>query len=230
MKLKVEYIPIDSIKPYENNAKYEVYMHIFPNNKVYIGITSYGSENRWHSGYGYKKQQMMWRSIQKYGWNNIEHKILFKNLTEKQAKEKEIELIKKYKSDERKYGYNIRHGGDICSGYKLSEETCKKMSKSRTGENNWIYGKHLTEETKNKLSKAHMGKCDVEAVKKGAKKRMGKNAYNSRMVTQYDKNKIKTYDSLADAHRETNTRVQDIYNCCKGRQKTANKFIWEYAS
>lgn len=64
----------------------------------------------------------------------------------------------------------------------------------------------------------------------GAKKRMGANAYNSRKVIQCDKkgNKIRIYDSLADAYRTTNTRVQDIYNCCKSRQKTANGFIWKY--
>lgn len=59
----------------------------------------------------------------------------------------------------------------------------------------------------------------------------GANAYNSRKVIQCDKlgNQIKIYDSLANASRETGTRTQDIYNCCKGKQKTAKGYRWEYA-
>lgn len=62
------------------------------------------------------------------------------------------------------------------------------------------------------------------------KKRMGANTYNSRKVIQCDKkgNMLKIYRSMADAGRITNTRPQDIFNCCKGRQKSANGFIWKY--
>lgn len=231
MKLKIEYMPLSELKAYSNNAKYEVYAHIFPNNKVYIGITSYGAKNRWHGGYGYKKQQMMWRAIQKYGWDNIEHKVLFDGLTENEAKQKEIELIALYKSDQREYGYNIRHGGDISAGYKLSEETRDKMSEARKGDKNWIYGKHLSEETKRKLSIAHTGKKqNKEAAKRGALNRTGSKNYRARKVDRFDLegNFIKTYDCLADGGRDTNTRTQDIYNCCTGRQKKTHGNIWRY--
>lgn len=229
MKLKIEYVDINSIKPYEKNA-YSVYIHIFPNNKKYIGITSQTPHRRWRNGNGYKSQEMLTRAINKYGWENIEHIILFENLTQEQAEQKEIELINEYKTNIRKYGYNIEAGGNSARGYHLSEKTRKKMSKSRTGKNNWLYGKHISDDVKIKMSIAHIGKCDIEAVRKGAKKRMGANAYNSRKVIQCDKkgNMIKIYGSMADASRTTNTRTQDIYNCCKGRQKTANSFIWKY--
>ena len=39
---------------------------------------------------------------------------------------------------------------------------------------------------------------------------------------------ILIHGSMAEAGRITNTRLQDIHNCCKGRQKTANGFIWKY--
>lgn len=229
MKLKIEYVDINSIKPYKNNDYY-VYIHIFPNNKKYIGITSQIPQRRWRYGNGYKNQEMLARAIKKYGWNNIEHIILFENLTQEEAEQKEIELINKYKTNIRKFGYNIEAGGSCSRGYHLSKKTREKMSKSRTGKNNWLYGKHISGDVKKKMSIAHIGKCDIKAVREGAKKRMGVNAYNSRKVIQCDKkgNKIKIYDSLADAYRTTNTRVQDIYNCCKGRQKTANGFIWKY--
>lgn len=210
--------------------EYCVYMHIFPNQKRYIGITSQKTSRRWKEGKGYKSQEMLTRAINKYGWDNIQHIILYKNLTQKQAEEKEIDLIKKYKTNIRKYGYNIEPGGNSARGYKLSEKTREKMSKSRTGNKNWLYGKHLTEETKRKLSIAHMGKCDIEAVRRGAKKRMGKNAYNAKKVVQYDLNNniMAIFESMADAYRITNTKTQSIYDCCRGRNKTGNGYIWKY--
>ena len=39
------------------NKKYCVYKHIFPNNKVYIGVTCQKPEYRWRNGKGY---HMMW--------------------------------------------------------------------------------------------------------------------------------------------------------------------------
>lgn len=52
---------------------YIVYMHIAPNNKVYIGITSQILSNRSHSnGSGYRLNQHFWRAIQKYGWDKFQ--------------------------------------------------------------------------------------------------------------------------------------------------------------
>ncbi len=96
-----------------NKGKYFVYIHIFPNKKKYIGITSGNIENRWLNGLGYATQKLMNNAIQKYGWENIKHKILYKNLSQNDACEKEIELIKKYKTTNHKYGYNISTGGEV---------------------------------------------------------------------------------------------------------------------
>lgn len=88
-------------------------MHKFPNNKVYIGITSKNSvKKRWLHGRGYKTQQLMWRAIQKYGWDNIEHIIVAENLTPHQACDMEIDLIAKYRANEPDFGYNVYIGGD----------------------------------------------------------------------------------------------------------------------
>ena len=55
-----------------------VYMHITPNNKKYIGITSQIPNKRWRNGKGYKKCLFL-NAIKKYGWGNIKHEILFDN-------------------------------------------------------------------------------------------------------------------------------------------------------
>ena len=80
---------------------YTVYMHICPNDKKYIGITGRNPQYRWNKGKGYLANEYFTNAINKYGWENIKHIILYKNLTKEEAEEKEIELIAFYKSNEK---------------------------------------------------------------------------------------------------------------------------------
>ena len=66
----------------ENN--YKVYCHLFPNGKRYIGITKQRLAIRFKNGYGYQRCSIMWKAIQKYKWRNIEHNVLFENLTKEE--------------------------------------------------------------------------------------------------------------------------------------------------
>ena len=51
-----------------NMNDYTLYMHIVPNNKVYIGITSTVPKIRWGcGGKGYCGHRYFWNAIQKYG-------------------------------------------------------------------------------------------------------------------------------------------------------------------
>ena len=81
---------------------YIVYMHTCPNGKKYIGITSQSPERRWQKGkgYAYGSNPYFYNAIEKYGWDNIEHTILFRNLTKEEAEQKEIELIKEHKTSQ----------------------------------------------------------------------------------------------------------------------------------
>lgn len=94
--------------------KWKVYKHTSPNGKTYIGITSQEPERRWQNGYGYTTQQLFWRAIQKYGWNNFQHEILEENLTKEEAFQKERYYIDIFKSNQRECGYNTTSGGDGC--------------------------------------------------------------------------------------------------------------------
>ena len=91
---------------------YCVYKHTFPNNKVYIGITSLNPLRRWNNGNGYCRQQFVFNAILKYGWDNIKHEILYSGLTKEDACQKEIELIARYKSNNLDFGYNVSLGGE----------------------------------------------------------------------------------------------------------------------
>ena len=129
---------------------YTVYMHKNKiNDKVYIGITcQYPVKRRWRQGSCYKSCKKFYRAIKKYGWNNFEHIILYENLTETDACNKEIELINKYDCIEN--GYNILKGGNLSNkGMHFTEKHKQKIGIANKGERNGMYGKTHTEENKN---------------------------------------------------------------------------------
>lgn len=143
------------VRDMENN--YCIYKHTAPNGKVYIGQTCQKPENRFgKDGYRYKGCTIFYNAIQKYGFDNFKHEILFDNLTQEEANKKEIELIREYRSNERDFGYNIQDGGHNGSP---SEETRRKMSE-------WQIGKALSDETRQKISKARSGQRDSDETRK----------------------------------------------------------------
>lgn len=91
---------------------YKVYVHIFPNSKKYVGITRQEVKDRWQNGYGYKHQPI-YKEILKFGWENIEHIVLYENISREKAQELETQLIIEY--DSIKNGYNVSVGGSCGS-------------------------------------------------------------------------------------------------------------------
>lgn len=116
----------------EEERKFKVYMHRNKTNgKIYIGITGQKLEDRWREGKGYKGCRAFSSAIKKYGWDGFEHILLFNGLTKEEAENKEIELIKKYNSNKKKYGYNISNGGNTIG--KHSEETKRLIGEKAKG-------------------------------------------------------------------------------------------------
>lgn len=124
----------------KNNKTWCLYKHTnIINGKVYIGITKFGNSpsKRWGKNGNRYNTQFFGKAIHKYGWDNFEHEILFENLTEIEAKQKEIELIKFYDSSNLKKGYNLTKGGDGSLGLFPNEETRIKQSISAMNRNDF---------------------------------------------------------------------------------------------
>ena len=92
---------------------YYVYAHKnLINDKIYIGVTN-DIKRRWRqNGVEYKSCKHFYEAIKKYGFDSFEHIVLEDNLTEAQAFEREIYYIGLYRSNNKKYGYNISAGGN----------------------------------------------------------------------------------------------------------------------
>lgn len=234
---------------------YYVYKHTSPNNKVYIGITCKNPpEKRWVNGHGYKKgNPYFWNAIQKYGWDNFKHDILFANLSRKDACSKEQEMISLYDSTNPDKGYNMTKGGDGKLGYIMSDETKQKISESRigrftgednpnynnhklAGENNPFYGKRHTAETRELLSELATGRPSPNKGKtwpeEFKQKLRDANKKRSKPVLQFDLNGIlvKEYNSVSEASRLTGYNRSNISACCGGHMRIYQNCIWRFKS
>ena len=143
------------------NDKYCVYVHRNKiNGKIYVGQTCQKPESRWANGNGYKESPYFYNAIQKYGWNNFEHKVVLSNLDIDDANDFEQLLIAKLDTMNRDKGYNLRSGG---KNSKLSESVKEKISKNHAdfrGKNHPNYGKHLSEQARQKISISNKNPSD----------------------------------------------------------------------
>jgi group I intron endonuclease len=207
------------------SKRFIVYMHVNKiNNKKYIGITSRTVNKRWRNGDGYKSSPYFYNSILKYGWDNFEHLILFKQLSENEAKNKEKELIKMYNAFDRNFGYNCTLGGDGISGYVWSEEQKRKMSERQKGNipseetkekmRIIMLGREITEEWSQKISDSHVGDKNPSA----------------KPVVQLNANYelIKEFSCGRYAEQELGINVTNISQVCLGKAKSAGGYIFMF--
>ena len=183
-----------------------VYVHITPNLKYYVGITSKNPVRRWAGGYNYRTQ-LFYRAIQKYGWDNIEHLIVASNLSEVEAKNFEKILIRNLKSNCSDYGYNCTIGGEGITGYKHSADFVEKCRKRLLGTN-----RPHKDETKIKIGIANKGKYEKK-------------------VSQFalDGSFISKYYSIGEAGKQTATSPSNIGMVANGKRKSAGGYLWKFS-
>lgn len=223
---------------------YIVYKHTNPHNgKVYIGITGQEPWRRWDCGRGYIGNKYFYRAIQKYGWENFLHEILYSGLTLEEANQIERSLIEKYDSTNPRKGYNIDLGGNGIG--KMSQATLEKLSKAHKGQKAWnkgrphpektrqkiskaLTGGHLSEETRRRMSESRRGEKNPFFGKHPSAEMLKKNSMNQ--PTRKRVMCVETgivYDSMAEAARQTGIRQGNISLVCSGSHSTAGGFHWK---
>ena len=218
---------------------YTVYQHKNKlNNKIYIGITSQKPEERWGvNGKNYKSSPHFYAAIQKYGWDNFEHNILYTNLTKEEACKKEQELILYFNSMDRQYGYNSTSGGE---SFVMNDETKQKISQALMGNKNGL-GHPCSEEKARQISEAQKGRTFTEEHKQklseAAKQRhvpcseekkiiLSKNYPHKRKV--YCEELDTVYDSVQECGRQLGIPATNISKLCNGRGKTLKGYHLRY--
>ena len=228
---------------------YTVYMHTTPSGKRYVGITCQKPANRWCGGKGYPTNKHFNNAISKYGWDNIQHEILFDNLDREDACRIEQLLIALFNTTDSRFGYNQTDGGN--SGYHLPKEARKKIgdaNRRRIFTEEILHnmsvcqlGKHHTEETKRKMSEAHKGvKFTEEHKEKISQARMGHE------VSKETRDKLRkmhgkacrcietdtVYASTWEAEEKTGVNQSQLGKVCNHKKGhyTAGGYHWEWAS
>lgn len=206
-------------------SNYSVYKHTAPNGKVYIGVTGVAPKCRWANGEGYRNQ-IFYRAVKKYGWENINSEILFEGLNKEEAEKKEIELISYYKSNIPEYGYNIQNGGSLAGkhfdltkkklsnlkkGIKFSIEHKNNLSLARRGKPSsyGMLGKKMSEETKVKMSISQRGKKrTLEHINNARDARLG---YKHSLETKNKISESMKGKKQSDSHKEKRSAAMRKY-------------------
>ena len=131
------------------------------NGKIYIGKHSTEDLDDGYLGSG----TMIRQAVKKYGKENFHREILFAFDDEKDAMQKEAELVST-EFVRKDSNYNRIEGGGGCGigeahgmyGKTHSDETKKIMSEKKKGENHPYYGKKRPKEVVEKISKSSLGK------------------------------------------------------------------------
>lgn len=201
---------------------------------------------RWHKGHGYQGQ-MVYNAIKKYGWENIEHKILKTGLTLEEANYWERYYIQFFKTLDFNYGYNQNSGGDSGKG-DISKQQVSQYD--IVGDFIKTYSSMTEACLENKLNR-ELGISGITHCCKG----QSNTCYGYRWaygdstqplsplkgtrgngtgiaVDQYDLNGnfICSYSKMKDADKAFNNPNAHklISRVCSGERKTALGYIWRY--
>ena len=105
-----------------------LYIHIAPDERVYIGVSN-NIPYRWRKkGAGYNRKRFK-EAIQEFGWDNFRHYVIQKNLTEQEADLLEQLFIAHYNSTDLRYGFNKCSGGTRRDEYRNRKVICLDTKK-----------------------------------------------------------------------------------------------------
>lgn len=197
---------------------YSIYLHVFPNRKRYVGCTGKSNvKDRWNGGFGYERQDAIFRAICEFGWKNVKHYILFENLSKNEAQIIEAYLIRKWKTNHHSYGYNtIMPKIVIPDGYVLPE-----LHKKRVFDDN-----HISEEdrVKRRLHNRNNNQNNC-----------GGAHYNAKMVFCIELDEV--FPSVTQAAIAIGVSPANIRHCLSGKQQSAGTHYytgiplhWEYVN
>lgn len=228
----------------EEKREYCVYKHTSKiDGRAYVGITRVGAENRWRNGgIGYKPQKYFWRYIKKYGWDSLEHEVLFDNLTEEEATAMEKELIAKWDLTNRNKGFNLDLGGSTNNHFwkgVYCVETDKEYEGTRIAERETgVPASNICACCSGKASSAgrddngnplHWVYSDEKyLISQRFEEMENKRTKNALSVYNTDGSLIAHYDSPRDAANQTGRNISNIRSDCLRPHRYQDGKIWIY--
>lgn len=208
---------------------WNVYKHTNKiNNKCYIGITSQDPVQRWgNNGNKYTHHTKFWPAIQKYGWNNFTHEVLYTGLTKEEACQKEQELIKFY--DSYNNGYNASLGGESgsngCNKEPQNRQKIKEGMKKFLQENPEALQRRINQllsaNQENRVNKIKEYYADLSPEERYERQRK-----RFKKVQCIETGEI--FESVKKAAIWCNRDPGSVTHCLKGDTKTCAGYHWRY--
>lgn len=216
-----------------------IYTILSPTNKVYVGQShQLKIRERQYILRGAESQQVLCRSIKKYGWDNHKFKVMI-HLADN-VPQTTMDFWEQYLMDHyRAYGcelLNIREAG---SGGKLAESTKIKIGIGNTGKKRTKATKVKISEIKKELfsdprNHPMWGKPRPESSRKKMSltrsTMVGSKNPKSKPLFQLTLSGIlvNEWASVSTVHRELGFDISSIAKCCRGEKKTCGGFLWQY--
>lgn len=224
------------------------------NSKRYVGITSKRPRKRWKGGSGYRQQPKFYNAIKKYGWDSFSHEILLDGLTKEEAAESEVYYIQLFRSTDAEFGYNASTGG-FGGHYKMTPKTLEKKRNNsqrrpvlKLDRKTGAVLERFTSVSEAARSVGDTG-SNIWSCCSRDRRQMSARGYcwafedeyipenfvppTSLLppVAQIDKDTLEVihiYKDVHDAADSLGLNINAIRNCCNGRTRTSQGYIWRY--
>lgn len=212
------------------------------NGKGYVGKTIRTLEVRIKehvlNAIAHHVEMPIYAAIRKYGIDNFDTRILQECDDEQLLSELEKQWISELETFE--HGYNATLGGDGPLGYRHTEETKRKMSESRKGEKNPMFGKSwgklqwtaeelaIRNEKLRKNPRCHLPRTEEDKKKIGAAASIHKRKAVEKCMRD-DGTVLDVYPSLQAAAIAVNGQANKISEVLCGRRVTHKGYIWKYS-
>ncbi len=177
-----------------------IYVFEFPNGKRYVGATTMKkTKYRWNNGKQYTVGTPVRTAIDEFGWDNIDKHWFY--VPDELLDDTERSVIRWLRTTDQEYGYNMYSGGKI--GFQQPEETRRKLSESKKG-NNYFKGKHHTEETRRKMSEVQKGRHQSEETRRKISETM-----KGRQKSEDTRRKISESEKGKHQSEETRKKISE---------------------
>lgn len=210
---------------------------IFPNNKIYCGYSG-NLVKRWSSKHRYSRCPLVYKAIEKYGWENIKKYVVFFSKNKQQALNKQAEIIESLDLLNSKKGYNLIPGGGVLPHPKklnLSEEQIRKKRQQTTRQwNQPKIAEYMKRRMKEEVHKSRMAKTQQERKDIWGKHNLGRRPPNAKTVLQINlqtQEIINEYPSARQAALALGldfTAGSNIQRTARGIGKSAYGYGWRW--
>ena len=202
----------------ENN--YSVYQHVTPDGMYYFGQTK-DIKRRWGYNGIYYKRTSLQPYIEKYGWDNIQHIVLFRDQTRENALWIENFLIETAREDG--VCINKQRSGLVSKEEGYDKDRNQKYYEQNKGQIQQRYQKNRDEINERKRQRYQKNR-EKELEQKRQHYQKNREKINERRRQQYQKNREKINEQRRERYQKNREKIKEQSRERYQRKKQEKQF------